>query len=196
MAVLWSGLWRQETRRIEGRRVYLRAPQWLDYEAWATLRSESREFLTPWEPSWAVDELSKSGYRRRLAAYERSAREEEGYPWFIFRQHDNALVGGITLSSIRRGAQQSGVLGYWAGQVYAGRGYVADAVRATLAFSFNTLGLYRIEAACLPENEASKWVLRRCGFTEEGYARLYLQIAGVRRDHLLFAILCHDGIKN
>ena len=58
-----------------------------------------------------------------------------------------------------------------------------------LEFSFEDLGLHRIEAACLPENEASRALLKRCGFNEEGYAREFLRINGRWQDHVLFAIL-------
>ena len=52
-----------------------------------------------------------------------------------------------------------------------------------------------LEAACLPSNEASIRLLRRSGFTEEGYARRYLKINGVWQDHLLFALVCDDVLS-
>jgi hypothetical protein len=53
---------------IRGDGVYLRYPRVADFVAWSKLRAESRAFLSPWEPSWATDELSKGAFRRRLAA--------------------------------------------------------------------------------------------------------------------------------
>ena len=58
---------------------------------------------------------------------------------------------------------------------------------------FDDLGLHRLEAACLPENEPSRTLLAQCGFTEEGYARQYLRINGAWRDHVLFALLQSDA---
>ncbi|PKQ03183.1 MAG: 30S ribosomal protein S5 alanine N-acetyltransferase, partial [Alphaproteobacteria bacterium HGW-Alphaproteobacteria-12] len=55
--------------------------------------------------------------------------------------------------------------------------------------------LHRLQAACLPENERSRAVLRKCGFTEEGIARGYLRINGAWRDHVVFAILRDDPRK-
>ena len=66
------------------------------------------------------------------------------------------------------------------------------AVRTLIPYVFNTLDLHRLEAVCLPNNEASKQLLKGVGFVEEGYARRYLKINGTWRDHLLFAIVKGD----
>lgn len=184
--------WAGGSQALRGKRVYLRPPQIGDWSEWAQLRAESRAFLTPWEPTWAPDELTRNAFRRRLRRYHRDAREGFGHAFFIFRRSDDRLLGGITLSNVRRGVTQSCSLGYWMGQHHAGQGYMSDAVRSVLGFVFNDLGLHRLEAACLPTNEASKRVLRRVGFTEEGLARQYLKIDGAWRDHLLFAMLASD----
>ena len=178
--------------RIDAELVYLRGPRMSDFAEWAELRDASREFLTPWEPVWPSDDLTKPAFRRRLRRYMQDVREERAYPFFIFRQSDEALVGGCTLSNIRRGVQQSSTLGYWVGQRFANQGYVTSAVRAVQHFVFKELKLWRLEAACLPENEPSKKVLRRCGFQEEGISRGYLRINGAWRDHLRFAKLASD----
>ena len=177
---------------ILGEGVYLRTPQPGDYAAWAQLRENSRDFLTPWEPTWAQDDLTRTAFRRRLRRYTREIREDHAYPFFIFREQDEALVGGCTLSGVQRGVQQSCTLGYWAGEKYAGQGYVTAAVRALVPYVFEELKLHRLQAACLPENERSRAVLRKCGFTEEGHARGYLRINGMWRDHVVFAILRDD----
>jgi len=105
---------------------------------------------------------------------------------------DNALVGGCTLSNVRRGVTQCCSIGYWVGQHFARQGHMFDAVRALVPFIFRTLGLHRIEAACLPENEPSKNLLLKLGFRQEGLARRYLQINGDWRDHALFALLADE----
>ena len=172
--------------------MYLRPPQPGDWADWARLRAESRTFLTPWEPTWSADELTRNAYRRRLRRYGRDARDGYGYAFFIFHAETDALTGGLTLSNVRRGVTQSCALGYWMGKSHAGRGYMSDAVAAILRFVFEDLGLHRLEAACLPNNEPSKAVLQRIGFVEEGLARQYLKINGAWQDHLLFALLASD----
>ena len=163
-----------------------------DYPMWQALRTESRAHLTPWEPLWTVDELSRPSYRRRLRHYQREEREDSGYAYFLFREPDNALLGGVTLSNVRRGVSQAAYLGYWIGAAYAGRGLMTEAVRTLLPYAFETLRLHRLEAACLPTNGPSIRVLEKSGFTLEGMARRYLKINGVWQDHKLFAILSDD----
>ncbi|MEQ9144115.1 MAG: GNAT family protein [Parvibaculaceae bacterium] len=177
---------------VLGERVYLRGPTMGDYAEWAELRARSRTFLTPWEPTWPPDDLTRAAFRRRLRRYMRDVREDLAYPFFVFREEDDALVGGVTISNIHRGVQQSCTLGYWAGEIYAGNGYTTAAVRALVPFIFEELKLHRILAACLPENERSQAVLRKCGFRQEGIARGYLRINGAWRDHVVFALLIDD----
>ena len=175
-------------RRVDGEGVYLRAPEPRDYQEWSEIREKSRKFLTPWEPTWAGDELSRGSYRYKLRRYAEDARDDKAYALFVFREDDGALLGGITLSNVRRGVAQSASLGYWAGEMHAGKGYITAAVRAIVRYAFDDLDLHRIEAACQPENMASRRVLEKAGFTHEGQARAYLKINGKWRDHLLFGI--------
>jgi ribosomal-protein-alanine N-acetyltransferase len=178
---------------LTGDRVRLRPPRWGDYRAWSELRDVSRDFLQPWEPTWAEDDLTKPAFRRRLAAYRREMEIGEAYAFFIIRAQDDALVGALRLSNVRRGVAQTATLGYWIGEPYARRGYMLDAVRTALAFSFGPLGLHRVEAACIPDNHSSAGVLLKAGFDEEGYARDYLKINGEWRDHRLFGIRARTG---
>jgi ribosomal-protein-alanine N-acetyltransferase len=177
---------------LESGRVVLRTPQMSDYPAWAELRAASREFLTPWEPLWSSDELSRASFRRRVRHYLRDLREDVGYALFIFSGTTGALVGGLTLCNVRRGVTQSCTLGYWVGAKYARQGYMTAAVGAVVPFVFDSLELHRLEAACLPTNTASIKLLEKTGFRREGLARRYLRINGVWQDHLLYALLDSD----
>ena len=191
MAVLdWRGPDRGLTLTGEG--VRLRPPRATDHAAWSELRLRSRDFLQPWEPTWPADDLTKSAFRRRLAAYARDIDLDQAYPLFIFRGRDEALMGGITLSNVRRGVAQMASVGYWIGQPFARRGHMLAAVKAVAPFAFQRLGLHRLEAACIPENTASRELLLKAGFRLEGEARAYLKINSVWRDHLLFGMLAGD----
>jgi ribosomal-protein-alanine N-acetyltransferase len=174
---------------IWGSDVYLRYPRLSDHQLWARLRGESREFLAPWEPAWASDELTKGAFRRRIKRYQKETRLDTAYAFFVFRRSDDMLMGGCTLSNVRRGVTQCCALGYWIGERFARKGYMYDAVSALVPFIFSTLGLHRIEAACVPANEPSRNLLVKAGFREEGLARRYLLINGQWNDHLLFALL-------
>ena len=177
---------------IMGEGVMLRAPQNADYSEWAALREASRDFLTPWEPTWPADDLTRAAFRRRIRRYSEDQRGDLAYPFFIFRKSDQVLVGGLTLANIRRGCAQAGSLGYWMGAPYARHGHMTAAVTALIPFAFGTLRLHRIEAACIPTNAPSIRVLEKCGFSREGLARRYLCINGIWQDHLLFGLLHED----
>jgi len=186
--------WLSETSgpAVEGRGVALRPPAMPDYAAWAALRQQSRAYLQPWEPLWPEDDLTRAAFRRRLSLYEREMEAGTAWPFFIFRQEDEELVGAITLSNVRRGVSEMGTLGYWVGQPFAGAGHATEAVRACARFAFETLKLHRVEAACVPTNIASRRVLEKSGFSLEGHARAYLKINGAWADHLLFGLLKGD----
>lgn len=179
---------------IEGKGVHLRVPQMKDFVPWRDLREESRSFLTPWEPLWPADDLTRGAYRRRLRRYARDIVTDEAYPFFLFRSADNALLGGLTLSNVRRGVCQAASLGYWMGAPHAGKGYMKAAVNALLPVAYDVLHLRRIEAACMPSNAPSIHLLESCGFEREGYSREYLCINGTWEDHVLFARLRGDGM--
>jgi ribosomal-protein-alanine N-acetyltransferase len=177
---------------LHGERVYLRPPIFGDHLAWATLREQSRGFLSPWEPTWASDDLTRAAYRRRVKRYQREAAEDLCYSFLIFRAGDHALLGGVTLSNVRRGVTQAASLGYWMGEPHAGRGFMREAVQGLVPHAFGPLRLHRIEAACMPANQRSIGLLERLGFQREGLARRYLMINGVWQDHLLYALLPED----
>ncbi|MBM9593741.1 GNAT family N-acetyltransferase [Roseitranquillus sediminis] len=178
--------------RILTERLILRPPQHADFRAWSTLREASAGFLTPWEPVWAEDHLTRRSFTNRVYWSNRSINGGTSLPLFLVRRSDEALLGAITLDNIRRGPAQAGTLGYWIGEPFARRGYMAEALGATVQHAFDALDLSRLEAACLPENAASRGVLERCGFKYEGVAQSYLQIAGRWRNHVLYANLRRD----
>ena len=192
MAFFRSVSFSEQLPAIAGDSVLLRAPQMSDHAEWSALRAGSRDFLTPWEPTWPADDLTRASFRRRIKRYSEDQRSDLAYPFFIFRKSDSILVGGLTLANIRRGCAQAASLGYWMGAPYAGQGYMTAAVSAILPFAFGTLRLHRVEAACIPGNDASIRLLENTGFQREGFARQYLCINGTWQDHLLFARLRDD----
>lgn len=192
MAFLRSSLVPEAVPLVRGPNVALRPPINSDYAEWAELRALSRDYLRPFEPAWTRDELTRAAFRRRIRHYQREQREDHGASFFIFRNTDDALLGGLTLSNIRRGVTQAVTLGYWMGEPFAGNGYMTEAVAVAVRYAFDELRLHRVEAACLPHNVASIRVLERNGFTREGIARRYLRINGIWQDHILFGLLSED----
>lgn len=171
--------------------LVLRAGIRADYSQWRRTRLKSMAFLTPFEPSWSEIDLSRNVYRQRLRRTRQEAMDGTDFSFLIFcqrpRQKDE-LVGGITLSNVRRRAAQQGQIGYWMAVDHAGKGYMTQAVGRVSRYAFDQLGLNRLQASCLPDNTPSRRVLEKNGFIEEGYAEKYLQINGAWRDHVLYGV--------
>jgi ribosomal-protein-alanine N-acetyltransferase len=178
--------------RLETERLTLRPPAHADFREWSDLRQGSAEFLKPWEPAWAEDHLSRRAFTNRVYWASRAVGQGTALPLFLIRRTDQRLIGAITLDNIRRGPAQAATLGYWIGSDHTRQGYMREAIVAVVHQAFTAMDLSRIEAACLPENAASRGVLEKTGFKYEGVAQAYLQIAGRWRNHVLYANLRHD----
>lgn len=175
--------------QLSGRKVWLRPALQDDWAVWARLREDSRDFLTPWEPTWPVDCLTRSAWQRRLTRQYEEWRHDLGYSLLIFSSDTQTMVGGINLTQLRRGVSQTASLGYWMGAPHIRKGYMREAIGLLLDYAFDHLTLHRIEAGCLPQNLPSRSLLKGLGFREEGYARGYLRINGAWEDHVLFGML-------
>ena len=178
---------------VKTERLVLRPPVRGDYGQWSRRRADSREHLEPWEPCWPADALSREDWTRRLRAWRAGWRNDRAYVFLAFEKAAERLVGGVSLTNVRRGPAQSASLGYWLLADCQDHGYMTEAVAAIVDWSFAVLALMRLEAGTLPENDRSRRVLERCGFAEEGFAPAYLEIAGRRRDHVLYGRVRGDS---
>ena len=178
--------------RIETERMTLRLPIHADWQQWARLRQASAEHLIPWEPVRAEDHLSRKAFTNRVYWAARAEQQGTALPLFLIRRSDQAILGALTLDNIRRGPVQAGTVGYWIGTAHARQGFMREAIAAVVHHAFTAMDLSRIEAACLPENSASRGVLEKTGFKYEGVAQAYLQINGRWRNHVLYANLRGD----
>ena len=185
-------MWKRQDFKINTKRCYLRLPQLRDYELWVNLRRKSEDFLEAWEPERDRNFYSLSSYKARVKWANQKFNEKKTIHAFIFRQEDDILIGAITLSHLKRGAAQSASIGYWLGEPYVKNGYMSEAVKAIIFQAFKNFELSRIEAATLPENQASRSLLESIGFKYEGVAQSYLQIAGRWRNHVLYSLLRDD----
>ena len=112
MGILSALLPRPDAEIIHGEGLHLRPPHLDDHANWAQLRSASRAFLEPWEPTWAPDELSAPSYRNRVRRYRELRSDDLAYAYFVFAEPSGELLGGLTLSNVRRGVAMTATLGY------------------------------------------------------------------------------------
>ena len=166
-------------------RVRLAEPTSSDRREFLELVEESVELHRP----WTYPPADAASYRRLL---ERN-RSDDFYALLARRTEDDAIIGLFELSSIVRGSFQNAYLGYWAGQPYAGRGYMREGMQLTLRFAFNDLRLHRVEANIQPANKRSLNLAKAAGFRREGFSPRYLKIGGRWRDHERWAILAEEA---
>ncbi len=175
---------------LQGERVMLRPPVPADWPQWAEVRGRNRAYLKPYEPSWPDDCLTRAFFERRLQKQARDWRAGLGHSFLVLK--DGELIGGVNLNNVCRGAAQYAALGYWLAEDAQGHGYMTGALRLAIDYGFTHLTLHRFNAGCLPGNERSVKLLSRLGFTEEGFARNYVQIDGRWQDHRLFGLNVED----
>ncbi|SDQ88790.1 GNAT family N-acetyltransferase [Microbacterium sp. cf332] len=164
--------------------VSLRSIRTSDAAPLAEAYLRNSEHLAPYEPLRTNDFHSEAGQQTEIAALIAGRDAETTLPLVL--ADGSRIIGRITLSGIVRGAFQSGNLGYWIDQRYAGRGLMTATVNEVSRLAATMLELHRIQAGTLVDNVASQTVLTRCGFVEFGLAPAYLRIAGRWQDHRLF----------
>ncbi len=159
-------------------------PQARDEREVLALNRASRAF----HRGWASPPTTPAQFARLLAR----GRQDDFVAFLIRRRPDDAIVGAIEVSQIVLGLFRSAYLGYQIGAPYARQGYMEAALGLVLTHGFGPLRLHRLEANIQPENAASLALVRRLGFTREGFSRRYLKIGGRWRDHERWAILRED----
>ena len=149
------------SKSLDGERVYLRSPEYRDWEKWSETRRENMSHLKPWEPTWPLNDLERSSFLRRVKVYEKLISNDEAYPFLIFDKYSNELIGELNINNVQRGVLQSCSIGYWISKNRIGLGFMSESIMLIKNFIFNELGLHRIEAACLESNEPSLNVLKK-----------------------------------
>ena len=164
-----------------------------DAAAMRDTRARNAEWLRPWEPTYPEMPLRNVGtipYVAMIQAIRKEARQGLSMPWSIL--HEGRFVGQITVGAIVWGSARSAQVGYWIDREYAGRGITPTAVALAVDHSFFRVGLHRIEANVRPENLASRRVVTKLGFRDEGIRRRQLHIDGAWRDHICYALTVEE----
>lgn len=179
--------------RLQYGRVGLRPARLRDASTWSALRMRNEAWLSPWEPtsteSWA-SRHSAASWPSALGSLRRLARAGVLLPFIV--TYDERFVGQLTVNNVVRGALRSAQIGYWIDREHAGRGITTTAVALATDHCFGPVGLHRIEIDIRPENTASRRVVAKLGFREEGYLVRYLDIDGAWRDHITYALTVED----
>ena len=173
--------------------VSLRPIRVKDAPVWRETRVRNADWLRPWEPTNPETPLYQSSlgpYVAMARTMRREARHGLALPWVV--TYDGRFAGQLTIGSIVWGSARSAQVGYWIDEVVAGRGVTPTALALALDQCFFAVGLHRIEATIRPENTASRRVVEKLGFREEGVRRRSLHIDGAWHDHICYALTAED----
>ena len=158
-----------------------------------TARVRNASWLRPWEPTNPETPL----YRTTLGPYvamartmRREARQGVTLPWVV--TYGDKFAGQLTVGGIVWGSSRTAQVGYWVDEAYAGQGVIPTVLAMAMDHCFFSVGLHRVEATIRPENQASRRVVEKLGFREEGLRRRSLHIDGAWRDHLCYALTVED----
>lgn len=179
--------------RLSDGSVGLRPLRVRDAGAWREVRLRNAEWLRPWEPTNPEAPLFHTGvgpYVAMARAMRREAKRGLALPWVV--TYDRRFAGQLTVGGIIWGSARSGQVGYWVDQAVAGLGVMPTALAIAVDHCFFVAGLHRIEANIRPENAASRRVVEKLGFREEGIRRRHLHIDGAWRDHICYALTVED----
>ncbi len=173
--------------------VGLRPVRLRDGAQWSRIRLSDRQHLEPWEPSseasWELRH-ALSSWPEVCSGLRGEARRGRMLPFVI--ELDGKFVGQITIGNVTHGALRSAWIGYWVAKQFTGGGVATAALALGLDHAFGPVMLHRVEATVRPENAASRAVLARAGFREEGLLKRYLDVDGGWRDHLLVAVTVEE----
>ncbi len=173
--------------------VSLRPVKVKDATVWRDTRVRNAAWLRPWEPTNPETPLYRSSlgpYVSMARTLRREARQGVSLPWVV--AYGGRFAGQLTVGSIVWGSARSAQVGYWIDEAYAGRGVIPTALALAVDHCFFGIGLHRIEATIRPENTASRRVVEKLGFREEGLRKRSLHIDGAWHDHICYALTVED----
>jgi ribosomal-protein-alanine N-acetyltransferase len=174
--------------------VALRPVRVKDAAVWRDTRVRNAAWLRAWEPTNPETPLYRSSlgpYVSMARTMRREARQGLTVPWVV--TYGGRFAGQLTVGSIVWGSARSAQVGYWIDEAFAGRGITPTALAMAMDHCFFVIGLHRVEATIRPENHASRRVVEKLGFREEGLRRRSLHIDGAWRDHLSYAMTSEDA---
>lgn len=173
-------------------RAHIRLADAADAPLLLQYRLENQVHLSPWEPLRPSEYFTLSHCERTIAEGWVQAGQDRAYPLIAFDHSGRNILATFTFANIVRGAFQACHLGYGVAAPMQGQGLMLEILRPGIAWALGELGLHRVMANYMPRNERSAKLLAQLGFEREGYAKRYLQIAGVWEDHILTALVRPD----
>lgn len=175
-------------REVAGHQIVLRSPAIADADEWREARLRERERIEPWWVSSSLtweERHSDARWVTSVLQSRQAARAGQALPLIV--EVDGHVAGQCNLEWI---SPHTGVaeMGIWMDSRWAGRGVSAVAGSLMIDYAFRVLGLHRLIAPISEGNVAAAWGARKIGMVREGTMAGFLEVAGERRDHHLWAL--------
>jgi [ribosomal protein S5]-alanine N-acetyltransferase len=177
---------------LQTARTHIRLADDADAPKLLRYRQENQTHLALWEPLREAEYYTLAHCAKTIADGRSHASQDRGYPLIAFDRDEQQILATFTFANMVRGAFQACHLGYGVAARMQGKGLMQEILQSGIGWAFGELGLHRVMANYLPRNERSAKLLAQLGFEREGYAKRYLQIAGVWEDHILTALVRPD----
>ncbi|BES66757.1 GNAT family protein [Gottschalkiaceae bacterium SANA] len=178
------------TIQIETERMILKTGVVEDLSEIVSYFQRNKSFLAPFEPIQPDIFYTKAKQREVMKNDFLEWKEEKSLRlWLFEKSKPQRVIGSIRFANVVRGAFQSCFLGYRLDQDCERKGLMTEALREAIPLAFDRLHLHRIEANVMPRNLASRRVVEKLGFRQEGLAKRYLNIYGKWEDHIHYAIV-------
>ncbi len=171
-------------------RVTLRLPEVEDADAIARYFDENRDHLASTRPRMSAEFFTPEFWRSQAGACRSEFRTDRSLRLFMWENAEpGRVVASANFTQFVRGAAQYCVVGYGIAADREGRGLMREGLEEAIRYVFDELNMHRIMANYFPWNRRSGALLRRLGFTVEGYAHDYLYLDGAWQDHILTALV-------
>lgn len=120
---------------------------------------------------------------------------KQGVFWAITTNKNDQLIGTIGFNSWNF-HNKRGEISYDLMSEYWGQGIMTRVITNIMVFAFSKMGIYRVEARTMKENERSQKLLYKIGFKQEGILRGYRIIRDEPQDIALFSLISPDFSGN
>ncbi len=169
---------------IETQRLTLRNFNKLDAETMLEMRSNVEMMKYICRPVLNTIEESEALIQR----YENAINDNIGINWAVFLKSENKIIGNVAFHKIDKENYRAEI-GYYIHPNYWKKGFVTEAIEAIIKYGFEVYKFHSIEALIDPRNEASKQVLNKFNFVEEGLVKENFYFEGEFLDTGIYSLL-------
>lgn len=152
--------------------------------------AEISKIMTPsvskWLSSWPTH-ISEQDACMKIAKYCKNTEDKKGITVAIHRREDSLFIGSLSVG-LNPKDPSVGIIGYWIGEEYQGKGYLSEILNNFVKLAFTYLGITTLEAGAQIENHASFAIMKKMGMQPIGKKSIYVPSRDRDEDVLLYSM--------